>query len=193
MLSVRILSIAAKAEESSFQSEDAGNRVELAWFAGAPESDAQPADGPEPSEWRDRGPFCRNCSSQNASSAATAARYCAKRGGWNLGSLRRRSSPVKVESAFNFACEQAAAERAIGERRDIVFGGIGQHIPFPHCARRDCAGGWMVCSGATARKASICATSKLLTPMARIFPALNSLPKVSAVSAIGVASSGLCT
>jgi hypothetical protein len=54
-------------------------------------------------------------------------------------------------------------------------------------------GGCTVCNAAWRRKTSICAGEKLLTPIARIFPASKSSSIAFAVSSIGVAGSGQCT
>ena len=83
---------------------------------------------------------------------------------------RRRSSPSNVVSGRISPGQEPPAERAIAEGRDAVPAAIRKHLGLDsaleqvigrlqHVQRRDL------------RNCSICSTEKLLTPMARIFPA----------------------
>jgi hypothetical protein len=92
--SFKIRSISALAEASSDQAKNLVYRLQLAGMARAPQRRRNPLVE-HPAD-RQRLP---NRSSARRSSRRTAARYWPKRGPWNFGSARRRSSPLKVVSA----------------------------------------------------------------------------------------------
>jgi hypothetical protein len=82
------------------------------------------------------------------------------------------SSPALAQNS-GAAAAQAAMEKAVTDM------GLPSNPP--------------VAAPATRRNRSICATEKLLTPMALIFPWSKSVCIASAVSSIGTSGSGQCT